>query len=80
VKNEEWKQIGWFVGISIIVIFFQAVLSYQISKRFPGDASFLGIMYDNTLFIWGMTMAFLVILWYIIKKSFNIKTKKRGLT
>lgn len=79
MKKEEWKQIGWFLIISSVVIFSQSVLSYQIKKRFPGVGSFLGIMYDNISFIWGMTFVFLIISWYILKKKFGIKTKKRRL-
>lgn len=79
MKKEEWKQIGWFLMISIVVIFLQAVLLYQIKQRVPGEGSFIGIMYDNISFIWGMTFVLLIISWFIIKKKFGIKTKKRRL-
>jgi hypothetical protein len=79
LNKNDWKKIGWFLCISIVVIFLQAVLSYQIKQRFSEEGKFLGIMYDNILFIWGMTFVILIITWYIIKKSFGLKTNKRRL-
>lgn len=79
MKKEEWKQIGWFFGISMVVIFLQAILSYQIKQSFPKEGSFLGIMFDNIYLVWGFTMVLLIVIWYLIKKSFGIKTTRRKL-
>lgn len=78
--KKSWKKmgekIGWFIVISIPVMFFQAVLFYYITKDLPETGNFLGIIYNNVYFIWGLTLILLMVIWFIIKTKFEIKEKR----
>lgn len=78
--KQNWEEMGkkilWFVIISIPVIFFQAVLSYYLTENIPEEGKFLGIIYNNVFFIWGLTLVALMVIWFIIKNIFEIKVKR----
>ena len=78
--KQNWEEMGkkilWFVIISIPVIFFQAVLYYYLTENIPEEGKFLGIIYNNVSFVWGLTLVALMVLWFIIKNIFEIKEKR----